>query len=162
MPYLIDGHNLIGQLPDISLDDPNDEAQLVQKLSGFAAQTRQQCVVVFDHGVPGGTSRMSTRSVRVVFASPPASADQVIMRRIRNERSPKSWIVVSSDNEVLGEARRRRMQTMRSFEFAQLLQRPEPEAKPGPDEAADVHLSEDEINEWLNLFDSKSDQDKRQ
>ena len=37
MNYLIDGHNLIGQLPDISLDDPNDEALLVQKLSGFCA-----------------------------------------------------------------------------------------------------------------------------
>jgi S-adenosylhomocysteine hydrolase len=34
MPYMIDGHNLIGKLPDISLDDPNDEALLVQKLAG--------------------------------------------------------------------------------------------------------------------------------
>jgi predicted RNA-binding protein with PIN domain len=152
MPYLIDGHNLIGQLPDISLADPNDEAQLVQKLAGFAARTRQRCVVVFDRGIPGGTSRMSTRSVRVVFASPPANADQVIMRRIRNERNPKTWIVVSSDNQVLSEARRRRMQTIRAGDFADLMQRPEPEAKPGQDEAADVHLSEDEINEWLDLF----------
>ena len=38
--YLIDGHNLIGQLPDLSLTDPDDEAKLVQKLTGFPRARR--------------------------------------------------------------------------------------------------------------------------
>ena len=42
MPYLIDGHNLIACLPDISLDDPNDEAQLVNKLKGFRREDAQE------------------------------------------------------------------------------------------------------------------------
>lgn len=155
MPYLIDGHNLIGQLPDISLDDPNDEAQLVQKLSGFVARTRQRCVVVFDHGVPGGASRMSNRGVKVLFASPPQSADDVITKRIRRERSPKSWTVISSDNRVLDEARRHHMQTIRATDFVQQINLPAPKPPPiiGPDVDEDVKLSEDEVQEWLDLFE---------
>jgi uncharacterized protein len=152
MPYLIDGHNLIGQLPDISLDDPNDEAQLVQKLAGFVARTRHRCVVVFDHGLPGGSSRMSTRGVQVIFASQHSNADRVLIDRIHKERNPRGWTVVSSDNTVLATARRSRMQTRTSAEFAAMLQRPLPPLRPGPDEAPDVQLSPEEVDEWLDLF----------
>ncbi|GAB4513442.1 MAG: NYN domain-containing protein [Anaerolineae bacterium] len=152
MAYLIDGHNLIGQLPDISLDDPNDEAKLVQKLAGFAGRLRVKVVVVFDHGLPGGKSRMSSGSVQVVFASHKTTADRVMIERIQKEPNPKSWIVVSSDNAVLAMARRRQMQTLKSPEFAQILRRPPPAAKPGPDVAADLVLSEEEVEEWLAIF----------
>ena len=156
MPYLIDGHNLIGQLPDISLDDPNDEALLVQKLAGFVARTRQRCVVVFDHGLPGGQSRMSTRGVKVIFASQHTNADRVLMERIKGERNPKMWTVVSSDNQVLQMARRYRMQAMRSVEFVEKMRRPPEPPRPDVDEAEDVQLSDDEINDWLDLFNSRN------
>jgi uncharacterized protein len=152
MPYLIDGHNLIGQLPDISLDDPFDEAQLVQKLSGFVARAKQKCVVIFDHGLPGGASRMGNKSVKVIFASSPSNADQLIMKRIRNERSPSSWTVVSSDNEVLNMARRHKMRAVRASDFIQLLRRPTPPPQPDVGEVADVQLSPSEIEQWLAEF----------
>lgn len=151
MSYLIDGHNLIGQLPDLQLDDPDDEAKLVQKLIGWSARTRRQCVVVFDAGLPGGTSRMSTKSVRVVFASHTSSADKVIIDRIYKEKHPKNWTVVSSDNGVLDIAKRQGMQTIKAMEFARLLERPLP-LRPDLGEAVDVKLSADEVDEWLKLF----------
>ncbi len=151
MSYLIDGHNLIGQLPDLQLDDPDDEAKLVQKLVGWSARTRRQCVVVFDAGLPGGTSRMSTKAVRVVFASHTSSADKVIIDRIYKEKHPKNWTVVSSDNGVLDIAKRQGMQTIKAVEFARLLQRPIP-VRPDLGEAVDVRLSADEVDEWLKLF----------
>jgi uncharacterized protein len=153
--YLIDGHNLIGKLPDIELTDPNDEAKLVQKLAGFAARTKTQMVVVFDHGLPAGQSRMSTRSVQVVFASHRSNADRVMIERIQKEPNPNNWIVVSSDNDVLDAAKRKRMQAIKSADFAKLLERPIPPPKPGPDEAVDVHLSRQEVDEWLTLFNNK-------
>lgn len=151
MTYMIDGHNLIGQLPDISLEDPNDEALLVQKLVGFAARTGKKCLVVFDYGLPGGSSRMSTRSVQVVFASGRSSADRVMMERIRKIPDPLQWIVVSSDNDVLTTARLRKMGTLHSDEFAALMQSP-PKPKVDAGEAADVQLSDTEVDEWLDLF----------
>ncbi len=154
MHYLIDGHNLIGCLPDIRLDDPNDEALLVQKLASFVARTRQRCTVVFDHGLPGGRSKMSTRGVQVVFASHQSTADQVLRNRIANAANPKEWTLVSSDHDVINTARRRKMHTLRSFEFAALIERPPAPVRPGVDEAVDVRLSDAEIDEWLEIFEA--------
>ena len=157
MPYLIDGHNLIGNLPDIELDDPDDEAKLVQKLVGFVARTGKTCVVVFDHGLPGGASKMSTRGVRVVFASSNSNADRVMIDRIHKERNPRQWIVVSSDNEVLSNALHRRMQTMKSAQFSIAMRTAKPAPKPGREEAPDLRLSADEVDEWMQIFEGKQD-----
>ncbi|RMF82068.1 MAG: hypothetical protein D6737_03100 [Chloroflexi bacterium] len=155
MPYLIDGHNLIGQLPDISLDDPDDEAKLVQKLRGFAARTGKRCVVVFDSGLPGGQSRMSNQAVTVIFAAAShTNADRVIIERIHKIRDPANWTVVSSDNEVLKAARQHGMKTLRSAAFVKHLRKT---ATPPRDTAPDVHLSPDEVDEWLRLFGADDD-----
>jgi len=158
MAYLIDGHNLIGQLPDISLKDPNDEAKLVQKLIGFAARQQKRVVVVFDSGLPGGKSRLSTGPVEVIFASQGSSADNVMKERIKHARDPGQWIVVSNDREVLSAGRARRMTTLTSAEFAPKLQSdPTPLKKKRKStedagEAADVHVSAAEVEAWLKIF----------
>ena len=155
MPYLIDGHNLIGQMPDISLDDPDDEAKLVQKLSGFAARTKKRCLVIFDQGLPGGRSRMSTGQIEVVFANTRSNADRVIMERIQRAKDPGQWVVVSNDNAVLLVARQRKMKTLKSAEFVALLE-PEPKAQSEEEERpTDVQLSPNEVEEWLKLFEDK-------
>ncbi len=151
MTYMIDGHNLIGKLPDISLDDPNDEALLVQKLTGFTARTGKTCLVVFDHGLPGGSSRMSTRNVQVVFASGRSSADRVMVERIYKIQDIKGWVIVTSDNDVMSRARRRGMETMHSEEFALLLEAPPPKVE-DIGESSDVNISTAEVDEWLNIF----------
>lgn len=152
MMYLIDGHNLIGRLPDLQLDDPDDEALLVQKLKSFAARTGQRCIVIFDQGLPGGESKMSNAKVKVVFARHDSNADRVMMTRISGIQNPKDWTVVSSDNDVLAAARRRKMATLKSSEFANILERPPEPDKPGMDEATDTHLSSSQVDEWLTLF----------
>lgn len=150
MPYLIDGHNLISYLDDLDLDDPNDEAKLVIKLRGYTARTQKKCVVVFDHGLPGGSSRLSTTSVKVIFASAGATnADRIIMERIRETRDRKGWFVVSSDNEVLAAAEQHGLRGIRSVEFAEMLKQPQ---KPGVDTAANAYVSPKEVNEWLEVF----------
>lgn len=157
MTYLIDGHNLIGQLPDISLTDPNDEAKLVQKLIGFAAWKKKRIVVIFDSGLPGGWSPFSTSQVEVIFASTHSSADDVMKARIQRARDPGQWVVVSNDHAVINAARARRMTVLTSAEFAPLL-RPPPTGKNasrrGNDagEASDVYVSPDEVEAWLKIF----------
>lgn len=39
MHWLIDGHNLIGKMPTLHLDDPHDEEKLVQILQQYRART---------------------------------------------------------------------------------------------------------------------------
>jgi hypothetical protein len=123
----------------------------VQKLSSFTARTGRECVVIFDHGLPGGSSRMGTRKVQVVFASGRSTADRVMIERINKIPDPRDWVVVSSDREVMSCARRRRMGVLHAEEFIDLLQSP---PKPVVDEGerSDVSLSDDEVDEWLDLF----------
>lgn len=153
MPYLIDGHNLIGQMPDISLTDPNDEAKLVIKLVGFAARKRAKCVVIFDRGITGGRSRMSNAAVEVVFAPSGSTADDLMIGRINAATDPHFWIVVSNDQAVLKRARQRQMKAIKSSYFIREL-RPmsvvDKDADPG--EAEFVRLSPGEVEMWLALF----------
>lgn len=153
MPYLIDGHNLIGQLPDISLSDPNDEAKLVIKLVGFAARKRSKCVVVFDKGITAGKSRMSNSAVEVVFAPSSSSADAIMIARIESAPDPNYWTVVSNDNAVLKRARQRQMKAIKSSVFARELQPVQvidKDADPG--EAEHVRISPAEVEMWIQIF----------
>lgn len=157
MPYLIDGHNLIACLPDISLDDPNDEARLVIKLKGFAARARSKCVVVFDQGLPGGQSSMSTQGVQVVFAAANhRSADDLIKSRVNTIKDAPNWTLVSTDHDVVNHALRRRMKHMSSAQFAQLLA-----GAGGTEETRgeEIHptVSADEVDELYQAFGGEPD-----
>lgn len=165
MTFLIDGHNLIGQLPDLSLTDPDDEAKLVQKLISFSARSGKRCIVVFDSGLPGGKSRLSTSKVEVIFASPGRSADDVMKERIKQARDPGQWVIVSNDHAVSDAARARRMATLTSADFAEKLRAAQAAAKSKPrqrdkEDASDVYVSAAEVEAWLKLFGAEDDAEK--
>jgi len=148
MPILIDGHNLIGRLPDLHLDDPEDEAKLVARLRGYAARTRKRVTVVFDQGLPGGHSlALSGGGVEVVFASAGHAADGILRERIRHARDLRGLTVVTSDQRIVVAAEARGAQVVSSEEFAARL------GAPGPAPVGrDVQLSVEEVEEWLRVF----------
>ncbi len=119
---LIDGHNLIAQMPDLSLDDPDDEQKMVVVLRKYAAWRRAKVVVVFDSGLPGGRSNeLSGGGVTAIFAGSHTIADRVLMERIRELKKPGEWIVVSSDREVQVAAARRHLIVWSSPDFIKRL-----------------------------------------
>lgn len=156
MPYLIDGHNLIGQLPDIDLSDPHDEAKLVLKLRSFCARKGKKVTVVFDRGIPAGFDRnLSNGKVTVRFASDRSSADNVLRAIIRKKRNAPGWTIVSSDNEVTRLAKQRGMRVVTAHDFAKELARTLRHEVPLADAMKqNPRLSEDEIDEWMQLFGS--------
>jgi predicted RNA-binding protein with PIN domain len=151
MPFLIDGHNLIGRLPDLRLDDPDDEAKLVIRLRAYSARTGKRVTVVFDHGLPGGRSwDLSGGGVETVFAPTGRTADRILCERIRQARDPRGLTVVTSDRQVIAAAQAGGARVLRSEEFAaQLDGRRVMEA---PEDGQDVPLSEKEVEEWLRIF----------
>ncbi len=161
MHYLIDGHNLIAKMPDIAMDDPNDEALLVLRLRSWAAGSRKRLItVIFDRGLPGGRSKfLSSGQLNVVFAPEGQTADALLINRIRQAANPTEYTLVSSDRQVLKAARARRMKRVSAKNFAKRLadfaqkQKPQP-APSSPDEAEEPNLSEDEVAEWLQLFEA--------
>jgi uncharacterized protein len=154
VPYLIDGHNLIGKIAGLSLDDPHDEAKLVERLKAFMVRKRKQCTVVFDRGLPGGTSRdLSTHSVKAVFAHSGTTADRIIIERIRDARHPAGLIVVSADREILNVAERRGARVISPTVFATEL-----EARPVPNDSdPNPHVSPGEVEHWLRIFGADPD-----
>ncbi len=155
MPILVDGHNLIGQMSDISLEDPDDEAQLVQRLRAYRARTGKSITVIFDNGeFYSPPSTLSSAGVRVRFAPLGSSADVLLQKYIRRAANPRGLKVVSSDRAVVQAARERGAQAISASDFAAELSqlgvvRDPPERK----------LSPEEVAEWLKIFGRE---DKRQ
>jgi predicted RNA-binding protein with PIN domain len=160
MPILIDGHNLIGQMRNISLADPDDEAQLVMLLRRYATKKRgRKVIVIFDGGVYGHPDNLNGYGVEARFAKSPSDADSELIRRIRAVRRRDEWQVVSSDNAVAGAARAHGVPVMSSQEFARRL-----EAINAPKPNASLHekrndrpLTKAEIAEWMRLFGVKEE-----
>jgi len=149
MPLLIDGHNLIAKLPGISLDDPHDEAKLVERLRRYRAHTGKRITVVFDGGVPAGWSAdLSGGGITVIFAAPGKPADRIIIERIRRSRNPRNLVVISSDREVMAVAEECGARVVPAESFAATLNTP----PPAIEERTDVKLSPVEVEEWLHIF----------
>lgn len=162
MPVLVDGHNLIGQIPSLSLDAPDDEAQLVLLLRRYATRKRgRRVVVVFDRGVYGHPQSLNGYGVECVFAKSPRDADAEIARRVRAVKRPKDWLVVSSDRAVAGEARSRGIPVVSSQEFGRkllLAGRPNPTVF---EKGVERALTPSEIEEWMRLFGVEEEDDEQ-
>ena len=149
---LIDGHNLIGQTPGLSLADPNDEQKLIVMLRKYAARKNARIVVVFDSGNPGGRSKeLSGGNVTAIFAGSHTIADRILMERMRELKKPGEWVVVSSDREVQQAAQQRKMNVWSSAEFARKMGSP-PKRQIEPPTPKDSGLTQAEVDEWLRLF----------
>jgi predicted RNA-binding protein with PIN domain len=160
MPILIDGHNLIGQMPNISLDEPDDEARLVLLLRRYAARRRgRRVVVVFDRGVYGHPGNLNGYGVEVRFVKPPADADSELIRQIRAIKRRDEWLVVSSDRAVVGEAQVRGIPVVSAQEFARRLTAlGQPRASLNA-KGSDRPLSRAEVKEWMRIFGVEEGED---
>lgn len=152
MPILVDGHNLIGRLPAISLQDPDDEEKLVRLLRSYRARTGKAITVVFD---PGSTFSLSqgrrSGGIEVVFAPHGSSADRVIVRRVQRSRDPRGWLVVTSDRDLAQEVAQRGARVRGADEFAEELDSPEEM----PAEWKDAPPSSGDVDSWLVLFNNR-------
>jgi predicted RNA-binding protein with PIN domain len=152
MNLLVDGHNLIGQMPSLSLTDPEDEAQLVLLLRRYATARRgRKVVVVFDRGVYGHPQQLDGYGITCQFARSPQDADTQIIRRLDALRGRRDWAVVTADREIVRAAEDRRVKVIDARVFARQLA-PRPRRQEQPEAKPDTPLSPAEVEEWLRLF----------
>jgi predicted RNA-binding protein with PIN domain len=148
MPYLIDGHNLIGCIRGMSLRDPNDERRLLEFLAPLAHALRRKMVVFFDRGASdckGKGPRIGLVEAR--FIPLPGSADAAILGYLQGRNDARNYTVITSDSAVRERARRTGAKVVRAGEFLREAQsaaaRVRKEKPPGNPE---------EIDDWLRLF----------
>jgi predicted RNA-binding protein with PIN domain len=160
VPYLIDGHNLIAAIPEISLSDLDDEQALIQILANYARSYRKSITVYFDRGSLLAPPISNTAKVTIHFARPPRTADDAIRSHIeRLGREASNWTVISSDREVTVAAQRAGARTINSQAFAsQISTIPKGEIEV---EKPDPALDTDEIEAWEKLFNERDDPDSQ-
>jgi uncharacterized protein len=157
LAILIDGHNLIGQMPDLSLADPDDEAKLVHRLKIYGNAVNTPITVIFDPGESYTPPHsLSDGGVEVVFASQPQNADALIISRIRRTTDLEHLLVVSSDQEIVTMARRFGAQVMSASDFLREMARTHgPRRKRPKKPKLEDRVSGREVDEWLALFRGK-------
>ena len=152
MPILIDGHNLIGRLPELSLQDPDDEEKLVGLLTSYRARTGKAITVVFDPGEAFALASARRRGgIEILFAPHGSNADAVIARRVQKSRNARGWLVVTSDGELAGAVARSGARVQSAEVFAAELTGAIEEAPDWKDRPP----SPDEVEDWLDLFEGR-------
>lgn len=151
MPYLIDGHNLIGRMRGISLQDPDDEARLIARLRAFCARRATTATVYFDGAVIGSTQGQGRGGLTARFVARPATADAAIRRHLeRLGRETPNWTVVTSDAAVAEAARRLGAPVESSGAFARKLA--DATAAPPGSEKSEAPPTPQEIARWEEAF----------
>jgi predicted RNA-binding protein with PIN domain len=151
--YLIDGYNLLHQLPELrrqleySLEDSRQG--LLIRLSAFASMKSTDVCVVFDGSGEFHSHDVKWRGVRIIFSKPPQKADPLIKKMISDRKKGEELIVVTSDREIENYARLCGVKVESSVNFAQTILSP-----PGDDaeKKFDHVLSDREVEEWMRLF----------
>jgi len=149
MAILIDGHNLIGKMPGLRMDDPDDEEKLLVRLRAYRARTGKRLTVYFDPGVTyQSPARQSRGGITVRRAGTGQCADDLIMRDVRRHPSPRELTVVTSDRAIQRVAQQYGARVIDSATFAAEISH-----SPKTSHQRDGQpLSEEEIQEWLAIF----------
>lgn len=145
---ILDGHNLIGRAPGLSLnDEEGGREELLRRVGARKGSGRQSVLVVFDGNRPGAAQEGRFGGLRVVYSPAGRSADDEILRRLA-QGNPRSSTVVTSDRALGVKARSLGAMVETCETFLARLRSPsgggasdrKPEAGPG------------EVDAWLDLF----------
>jgi len=158
--YLIDGHNLIPHIPNLHLDAPDDELQLLEVLRAFRQQKPARIEVFFDKAAPGKAGTRQMDGIHVHFVASSSSADAAIRQRLHSlGRSARLCTVVSSDRHIQAEARAVHSAVISSAQFAAQLAAL-PASPSNQSEKPTRPLSSGELAAWLETFQSNQNSDK--
>jgi len=147
MPYLIDGHNLIGKMPYISLSDLDDEQDLFNLLDSYFKSIRKKAVVFFDQASLANTNKFHSAFVEARFILNPSSADEAILLRIRKlGGNAKNYTIITSDHWIADNAHAAGATVVSSEDFSNIL------LSANKTSTNERNQTKDDIDYWLNQF----------
>lgn len=135
MQYIIDGYNLLYKT------DFETREQLIEAIAKFCKLNNKTAKIVFDGD--GEEEFVSTR-VEVIYAG---DADIAIVRLLAEAQTPSFYTLVSSDNDLIAEAKCRKIAVVKSEDFDYTIQ---PQKQEGDKEVC--YLSDDEVEKQLKEF----------
>ncbi|MDF1553730.1 MAG: NYN domain-containing protein, partial [Deferrisomatales bacterium] len=145
---LVDGHNLIGRTPGLSLArEEASREQVLQRVAAAKGSGGERVVVVFDGNRPGSAKEKGFGGVKVVYAPAHGSADEEILRRV-HVHNPRTVTVITSDRQLADRALGLGARWESCEAFWARLQKRRGSAKPAEEPVTDP----DEVDEWLAAF----------
>lgn len=151
---IIDGYNLLFAWEELASlaerDMDRARRRLISQLATYATAKKVSLTLVFDSKAQlcQETSPTSGR-IKVVYSSPPETADDLIVRLVEKALPPGALTVVSSDHQVATRARQRGAKAISCSEF---LRRLEKFRVPSTSSGQAEELSAAELEEWLKIF----------
>lgn len=158
MPYLIDGNNLIGHIPDLNLGDWESRSVLVSRLRRFQKVKNTRLILVFDGPPQAGldSDHHSGIPLSIIHPEPGTSADSRIEEIIEKQTDLRRFFVVSSDREVRNFARKHGAKSITCAEFHRELKAALREHRKEAElEKNDETQSALEVRQWGEVFDTK-------
>lgn len=155
MPTIIDGNNLIGSSPDMSLDDPAARKKILHLIIKYQETKNSNIIIVFDGGPePSLEPENPGTKVSVVFPSFGSSADDEIKKILEGYSDYKSVTLVSSDRDLKSFAKNKGAKAMNSIEFYFELKRVYRLNGAKEEKLKRIHskLSKKEVDQWLKIF----------
>lgn len=151
---VIDGHNLIPKVPGVRLQDAEDENALVEILNEYCRLSRTQVEVFFDGAPTPERSPRKNGLTHVHFVRKGLTADDAIIEYVRSHQRPDFQLtVVSSDHRIQAAVKSAGAVALASEAFAVEMQRVFSSPK-AVQEQKEKRLSDNEIQQWLNEFES--------
>lgn len=156
MPYIIDGNNVIGCSPDISLDDPDSREKLISLVRKFQESKHAKVTLVFD-GSPGGNGlyhNVITPKFSVLFPTLGNSADDEIKKLLAHSHHSPELVLVTSDRELKKLAKDKGVRTRNSIEFYFEMKKIcfQQGKKEESQKRIEKSLSPTEVENWLKIF----------
>ncbi len=155
MPYIIDGNNLIGCAPDLSLADPEARGKIVSIIRKFQESKNTKVTVFFD-GEPQGSERLNpiNSKLMVVYPRYGLSADDEIKKILENYQHVKETILVTTDRELKNFAKEMGIRTINSIEFYYTLKKISVShgRKEETLKRVNTRVSQNEVEQWLKIF----------
>ena len=156
MPYIVDGNNVMGQIPGWHRDKSKARRVLLEKLAAFIRVKKTRVTAVFD-GAPDPIAPEGSafHGVKVLYAAPGSDADARIEQLVDSSKNPRGLTVVTSDRHLAFLVKSRGATVIRSGQFRSEVDRIL-ESQPAADgEEYEVG----DINTWLRYFGSLPEDD---
>ena len=151
---IIDAYNLLHADPELaSLSDRDLEGArrgLIRRLSSYLRVKKVEVTLVFDGRELSPTGGPAPSRLRVIFSTPPESADDMILRMVEGEKNPRALVVVSSDGRVARSAGARGAKVVSAQEFWKIIVKGR--GREDKEEEKPETPSPGEVDEWLRIF----------
>ena len=147
MADLVDGNNVIGRLGG------GTRERLVTELAELARRKKRSLTVVFDGPPEHGRPKVQELGPLTVVYAAPRSADEEIVRRLREARDPRTVTVVTDDRVLAASASAAGARTEGVEHFARdATSRMARAAAPPPEQREKERLPAGNPSEWERWF----------